>query len=132
MRPRRMPWKETGPFEERRRFVETCRDSDESFGAICEQFGISRQKGYKWLDRFEEGGLEGLVDRSRRWGHASCWPSSSATTLESSSLWRAQSEASFVRRDWLPNAGGAHQASVGRRSRFRACSRADSLEAKNA
>jgi putative transposase len=66
MRPRRMPWKETGPFEERRRFVETCRDSDESFGAICEQFGISRQKGYKWLGRFEEGGLEGLVDRSRR------------------------------------------------------------------
>ena len=61
-----MPWKETGPFEERRRFVETCRDSDESFGAICEQFGISRQKGYKWLGRFEEGGLEGLVDRSRR------------------------------------------------------------------
>ena len=23
------PWKETGPFEERRRFVETCRGSDE-------------------------------------------------------------------------------------------------------
>src|SRR5687767_3941099 len=66
MRPRRMPWKETGPFEERRRFVETCRDSDESFGAIGEQFGISRQKGYKRLGRFEEGGLEGLVDRSRR------------------------------------------------------------------
>lgn len=66
MRRRRMPWKETGPFEERRRFVETCRDSDESFSAICERFGISRQKGYKWLARFEEGGLEGLVDRSRR------------------------------------------------------------------
>jgi transposase InsO family protein len=66
MRPRRMPWKETGPFEERRRFVEACRDSDESFAAICVRFGISRQKGYKWLARFEEGGLEGLADRSRR------------------------------------------------------------------
>ena len=66
MRPRGMPWRETGPFEERRRFVATCRDSDESFVAICERFGISRQKGYKWLTRFEEGGLEALVDRSRR------------------------------------------------------------------
>jgi transposase InsO family protein len=61
-----MPWKETGPFEERRRFIVACRDSDESFGATCERFGISRQKGYKWLDRFEEGGVEALVDRSRR------------------------------------------------------------------
>src|SRR4026208_468200 len=66
MRRRRMPWKETGPFEERRRFVETCRDSDESFSAICERFGISRQKGYKWLARVEVGGLEALADRSRR------------------------------------------------------------------
>src|SRR5574340_908372 len=66
MAPRRMPWKETGPFEERRRFVVACRHSDESFSAICERFGISRQKGYKWLDRFEEGGVEALADRSRR------------------------------------------------------------------
>ena len=66
MPARRMPWRETGPFEERRRFVTTCRHSDEPFVAICERFGISRQKGYKWLARFEEGGLEALVDRSRR------------------------------------------------------------------
>jgi len=61
-----MPWRETGPFEERRRFIVTCQDSDESITAICERFGISRQKGYKWLARFDEGGLESLVDRSRR------------------------------------------------------------------
>jgi transposase-like protein len=65
-RARHTPRKETGPFEERRRFIESCRDSDESFAAIGMRFGISRQKGYKWLARFEEGGLEGLVDRSRR------------------------------------------------------------------
>lgn len=34
---------------------------DESFRAISHQFGISPQKGYKWLARFEEGELEGLV-----------------------------------------------------------------------
>jgi transposase InsO family protein len=61
-----MPWKETGPFDERRRFVMACEEADESFAVICERFGISRQNGYKWLARFEERGLEGLVDRSRR------------------------------------------------------------------
>lgn len=66
MRAERMPWRETGPFEERRNFIVACQESDESFTAICERFGISRQKGYKWLARFEEGGLEALVDRSRR------------------------------------------------------------------
>jgi transposase len=61
-----MPWKQTGPFEERRQFVIACEEADESFTVICERFGISRQKGYKWLARFEDGGLEGLLDRSRR------------------------------------------------------------------
>lgn len=42
------------------------RESDESFSAVCERFGISRQKGYKWLARFNEGGVEALADRSRR------------------------------------------------------------------
>src|SRR5688572_8005965 len=66
MRRPRMPWKETGPFDERRRFVMACEAPDESFAVICERFGISRQNGYTWLARFEERGLEGLVDRSRR------------------------------------------------------------------
>ena len=47
-----MPWKETGPFEERRRFVMACEEADESFAVICERFGISRQNGYEWLARF--------------------------------------------------------------------------------
>lgn len=66
MRRPGMPWKETRPFEERRTFITTCKDSDESFTAICNRFGISLQKGYKWLARFDEGGLEARVDRSRR------------------------------------------------------------------
>ncbi len=66
MPPRRMPWKVTGPFEERQGLIVARRHSDESFSAICERFGIRRQKGYKWPDRFEEGGVEALADRSRR------------------------------------------------------------------
>ena len=33
---------------------------------LCRQYGISRKTGYKWLARFETGGLEALVDESRR------------------------------------------------------------------
>jgi transposase InsO family protein len=67
MRRKRMPWKETGPLQERMKFVAAClRDDGDSFTAICEQFGISRQKGYKWLDRYDEGGIDALADRSRR------------------------------------------------------------------
>jgi transposase InsO family protein len=61
-----MPWKETGPLQERVKFVAACLKSDDSFSAICEQFGISRKQGYKWFQRYEEGGLEALADRSRR------------------------------------------------------------------
>ncbi len=32
----------------------------------CRYYGITRQVYYKWLRRYEEGGLEGLRDRSRR------------------------------------------------------------------
>ena len=32
---------------------------------LCDRYGISRKTGYKWLDRFDEGGRQGLGDRSR-------------------------------------------------------------------
>jgi transposase-like protein len=32
----------------------------------CRYFGITRQAFYKWLRRYEEQGLDGLRDRSRR------------------------------------------------------------------
>jgi transposase InsO family protein len=32
---------------------------------LCEQFGVSRKTGYKWVNRFEEGGAAGLEDRPR-------------------------------------------------------------------
>jgi transposase InsO family protein len=33
---------------------------------LCRAFSVSRKTGYKWWKRFEEGGLSGLGDRSRR------------------------------------------------------------------
>lgn len=37
---------------------------------LCGRFGVSRKTGYKWLRRFQEEGLRGLVDRPRRPEHS--------------------------------------------------------------
>lgn len=60
-----MPWKETCPMEERKKFIEAWLRGEESFAGLCAQFGISRKTGYKWVERFENEGLPGLADRSR-------------------------------------------------------------------
>jgi putative transposase len=60
-----MGWKETCAVEERMRFVMAVRTREESFAATCRRFGVSRRIGYKWFGRFEDDGVEGLLDRSR-------------------------------------------------------------------
>ena len=61
-----MPWKELLVSEARARFVLACREKGESFASLCRRFGISRKSGYKWLQRYREGGWRGLEDASRR------------------------------------------------------------------
>src|SRR3989441_12334435 len=60
-----MGWTETCAVDERMRFVIAVDAREEAFAAGCRRFGGSRKSGYKWLERYEEGGVEGLVDRSR-------------------------------------------------------------------
>jgi transposase len=58
-----MPWKEVTVMEERLRFVLKAYKSKENFTEQCRRFGISTKTGYKWLKRFEEGGVTGLKDQ---------------------------------------------------------------------
>jgi putative transposase len=60
-----MPWKEHGVIEERMRFVAEFGSGDWDMAELCRFYGITRATGYKWVDRHEGGGLEGLQDRSR-------------------------------------------------------------------
>src|SRR5262245_36790522 len=60
-----MGWTETCAVEERMRFVAAVQRHEESFAAVCRQFGVSRRVGYKWLARFEAEGMPGLLNRSR-------------------------------------------------------------------
>src|SRR5712691_10263530 len=60
-----MPWLETAPMEQRERFVRDHRLALYTMAELSARYGISRKTGYKWLDRFDQGGREGLGDRSR-------------------------------------------------------------------
>jgi putative transposase len=60
-----MPWKRNDVLEERFRFIEEWKSEDWSLAELCEQYGVTRKTGYKWLERYEAGGMEGLRDRSR-------------------------------------------------------------------
>jgi transposase len=52
-------------MDERMRFVIRLKDG-ESMAALCREFGISRKTGYKIFERYQQCGLEGLCDRTRR------------------------------------------------------------------
>ena len=58
-----MPWMEVTVVEERLKFVLKAFKSKENFTEQCRRFGISTKTGYKWLKRFEEGGVAGLKDQ---------------------------------------------------------------------
>src|SRR5579863_3503050 len=64
-RKRWMPWKESSVMDERMRFVIRLKDG-ESMASLCREFGIARKTGYKIFERYEQCGLEGLSDRTRR------------------------------------------------------------------
>jgi transposase InsO family protein len=52
-------------MNERVRFIGSYLEAAEPFSAVCEQFGVSRKTGYKWVERYETYGLAGLEERSR-------------------------------------------------------------------
>ena len=52
-------------MDERLQFV-ARRLAGETMSELCREFGISRKTGYKIFDRYQECGVQGLTDRSRR------------------------------------------------------------------
>lgn len=61
-----MPWQEVTTMSQRNQFIARAKEDGANIAAACREFGISRKTGYKWLQRFESGGIEALADRSRR------------------------------------------------------------------
>jgi len=61
-----MAWKRVEPMEERCKFVLKASEPKANIAELCREFEVSRKTGYKWLERFEQEGLSGLEERSRR------------------------------------------------------------------
>jgi transposase InsO family protein len=63
-RAAKVPWKEIRAVDERLRFIAAVQEDPRgNFSRLCERFGISRAKGYKWVQRYRELGPTGLEDR---------------------------------------------------------------------
>ena len=61
-----MPWLETDPVTERKRFIMEWLSGEFAVSELCRRHEISRKTGYKWIARYEREGPEGLEDRSTR------------------------------------------------------------------
>jgi putative transposase len=60
-------------MDERLKFIARLLDGEKM--VACREFGISRKTGYKLVNRYNDSGLEGLTDRSRRpYRHANQLP----------------------------------------------------------
>jgi len=57
-----MPWKTSSAMEERARFVFEYERDERTMTELCEDFWISRECGYRWLRRYRQHGLAGLVE----------------------------------------------------------------------
>src|ERR1700691_1251521 len=61
-----MPWQTMDVEEQKVRFVVAATRQEKSFTALCQEFGISRPTGCLWRKRYQEAGLAGIAERSRR------------------------------------------------------------------
>jgi transposase InsO family protein len=61
-----MPWTETCVMEERVKFIMEVLDNTYTMTELCSYYQISRKTGYKWFDRYQQGGIEALHNRSRK------------------------------------------------------------------
>jgi transposase InsO family protein len=57
---------ETSTLRERRQFVDAYESGRWTMTELCARFGVSRPTGYKWVDRWADGGEPGLEDRAHR------------------------------------------------------------------
>jgi transposase InsO family protein len=61
-----MAWKTMDVQEQRVRFVVMAARREKPLAVVCRDFEISRPTGYLWLKRYEESGIAGIAERSRR------------------------------------------------------------------
>lgn len=61
-----MPWKTESKMSLKVDFIDEVLSNRQKFSSLCRKFGISRKTGYKWLKRYQAGGIENLEDGPKR------------------------------------------------------------------
>jgi transposase InsO family protein len=89
----RLSWKQVGVSDERMRFVIEASKPGSCMTVLCRQFGVSRQTGYTWLKRYQEGGAAAVLNERSRRPHSSPKQSPQAVVT-------ALTEARQERPDW--------------------------------
>jgi len=59
-----VPWKEQRTVDQRLAFVMAHMQGRMTMAELCREFQISRKTGYKWTQRFLDGGVPNLVDQA--------------------------------------------------------------------
>jgi len=59
-----MPWKESRILDQRLQFLLSYQKEEMSVADLCREYGISRPTAYRWINRYNETGPEGLVARN--------------------------------------------------------------------
>jgi putative transposase len=60
-----MPWQQTDTMTERTKMISEYLSGDYGVSELARKYGVSREKVYKWIARYEEEGWRGLEERSR-------------------------------------------------------------------
>ena len=61
-----MAWKTESPMDQKQQFVHLANSGKFHISDLCHDFGISRNTGYKYLNRYAQHGAAGLEELSRR------------------------------------------------------------------
>ena len=59
-----MAWKETHVMDERLMFISDWLSGERTLAELCRFYGVSRKTGYKFVERYQLEGADGLKDRS--------------------------------------------------------------------
>jgi transposase len=65
-----MPWIKTEPMDQKVQLIADWKTGYLNITDLSNKYGISRKTVYKWINRYEELGIEGLKEQSRRPMHS--------------------------------------------------------------
>jgi transposase len=76
-----MPWKGVAVNEQREQFLDDWKLNYYSKTDLADRYSVSRKTAHKWIDRFEQHGLEGFHELSR-WPLSCPWQTEPAIVQE--------------------------------------------------